>query len=155
MTEEGEARQQAQQASVRSALENASTRIWCGNIASHVTSRTLKSVFSQYGYLLTDVAVFPARIGPLGYAFINFATLDEAVRAYTQLQNSVISSLTGSKQLKMRFKPIAVRAPAACRCWNGLGHAATAGSDTAASARTHVHAVQTSHASKLMQQLRG
>ena len=91
------------------ALDNASTRIWCGNIASHVTSRTLKSVFASYGYLLTDVAVFPARIGPLGYAFINFATLEEAVRAYMQLQNLVISALTGNKQLKMRFKPIAVR----------------------------------------------
>ena len=55
------------------------------------------------------MAVFPARIGPLGYAFINFGTLDEAIRAYTQLQNSVISALTGNKQLKMRFKPIAVR----------------------------------------------
>ena len=64
-------------------------------------------------YVLTDVAVFPARIGPLGYAFINFATLDEAIRAYTQLQNSVISALTGNKQLKMRFKPIAV-IPALC-----------------------------------------
>ena len=76
-----------------------------------MTSRTLKSVFASYGYLLTDVAVFPARIGPLGYAFINFATLDEAVRAYLQLQNLVISALTGNKQLKMRFKPIAVRRP--------------------------------------------
>ena len=62
-------------------------------------------------YVLTDVAVFPARIGPLGYAFINFGSIEEAVRAYGQLQNSVISALTGNKQLKMRFKPIAVRSP--------------------------------------------
>ena len=41
--------QQAQAQAARDALENASTRIWCGNIASHVTSRTLKAVFGQYG----------------------------------------------------------------------------------------------------------
>lgn len=89
-------------------LENASTRIWCGNIASHVTSRTLKTIFASHGYYLTDVAVFPARIGPLGYAFINFPTLDQAVDAFTKLQNTVIPAITASKQLKMRFKPIQV-----------------------------------------------
>lgn len=90
-------------------LANASTRIWLGNIASHVTSRTLKTIFLSHGYVLTDVAVFPARIGPLGYAFINFPTLEQAVDAYTRLQNVVIPAITASKQLKMRFKPIQVQ----------------------------------------------
>ena len=49
---------QQQQQHVRDALANASTRIWCGNIASHVTSRTLKSVFASYGCV--HLACLPA-----------------------------------------------------------------------------------------------
>ena len=81
-----------------------STRIWLGNIAAHVTIRSLHNIFGQYGRL-TDAAVFPARIGPLGYAFVNFSVLENAMRAYDALNNSVIPALTGCKQLKMRFKP--------------------------------------------------
>lgn len=38
---------------------------------------------------LTDAAVFPARIGPLGYAFVKFERLEDAVRAYEALNNTV------------------------------------------------------------------
>jgi RNA recognition motif-containing protein len=71
--------------------------------------RSVRLVFSRYGPL-TDAAVFPARIGPLGYAFVNFEHVADATRAYDALNNSCIPSLTGAKQLKMRFKPAKVRA---------------------------------------------
>lgn len=38
---------------------------------------------------LTDAAVFPARIGPLGYAFVKFERLEDAVRAFETLNNTV------------------------------------------------------------------
>ena len=48
------------------------------------------------------------RIGPLGYAFVNFESVADAARAYDALNNVVVPLLTGTKQLKMRFKPAKV-----------------------------------------------
>ena len=39
--------------------------------------------------MLTDAAVFPARIGPLGYAFVKFERLEDAIRAFEALNNTV------------------------------------------------------------------
>lgn len=61
-------------------------------------------MLGRYGGL-TDAAVFPARIGPLGYAFVKFERLEDAVRAFESLNNTVVPPLSGSKQLKMRYKP--------------------------------------------------
>ena len=83
-----------------------SPRIWLGNIAPTATSKTLQAVLGRFGSL-TDAAVFPARIGPLGYAFVKFAVLEDAVRALDTLNNTVVPPLSGSKQLKMRYKPAA------------------------------------------------
>ena len=85
-------------------MSTPSTRMWLGNIAAHVTIRSLYEVFGRFGRL-TDAAVFPARIGPLGYAFVNFHRVEDAVQAYSALHNTAVPPLTGSKQLKMRFKP--------------------------------------------------
>lgn len=84
-----------------------STRMWLGNIASHVTVEGLFEVFNKFGEL-TDGAVFPARIGPLGYAFLNFRYVEDAVRAYEALNNHCVPSLSASKLLKLRFKPAQV-----------------------------------------------
>ncbi|GAB4821624.1 hypothetical protein N2152v2_008670 [Parachlorella kessleri] len=81
-----------------------SPRIWLGNIAPTATSKSLHAVLSRFG-ALTDAAVFPARIGPLGYAFVKFERLEDAVRAFEALNNTVVPPLSGSKQLKMRYKP--------------------------------------------------
>jgi len=83
-----------------------SPRIWLGNIAPTATSKTLQAVLGRFGSL-TDAAVFPARIGPLGYAFVKFEALEDAVRALETLNNTVVPPLSGSKQLKMRYKPAA------------------------------------------------
>lgn len=83
-----------------------SPRIWLGNIAPAATSKTLQAVLGRFGPL-TDAAVFPARIGPLGYAFVKFEALEDAVRALETLNNTVVPPLSGSKQLKMRYKPAA------------------------------------------------
>lgn len=83
-----------------------SPRIWLGNIAPTATSKTLQAVLGRFGPL-TDAAVFPARIGPLGYAFVKFEALEDAVRALETLNNTVVPPLSGSKQLKMRYKPAA------------------------------------------------
>ncbi|KAK9816753.1 hypothetical protein WJX72_004667 [[Myrmecia] bisecta] len=91
----------------RSPIENEavvpSSRVWLGNIVATATVRSLRAVFSRFGPL-TDAAVFPARIGPLGYAFVNFETVDAAVKAYAALNNGIVPILAGNKQLKMRFK---------------------------------------------------
>ncbi|KAL4856776.1 Flowering time control protein FPA [Chlorella vulgaris] len=81
-----------------------SPRIWLGNIAPTATSRSLHTVLGRFG-VLTDAAVFPARIGPLGYAFVKFERVEDAVHAFEALNNTVVSPLSGSKQLKMRYKP--------------------------------------------------
>lgn len=81
--------------------------MWLGNIASHVTVEGLFEVFNKYGEL-TDGAVFPARIGPLGYAFLNFRYVEDAVRAYEALNNHCVPALSASKLLKLRFKPAQV-----------------------------------------------
>ncbi|KAA6429257.1 MAG: flowering time control FPA-like [Trebouxia sp. A1-2] len=81
-----------------------SNRVWLGNISATATLRSVRSVFSKFGPL-TDAAVFPARIGPLGYAFVNFEKVSDAAGAYQALNNVVLPALTGCKQLKMRFKP--------------------------------------------------
>lgn len=85
-----------------------SNRIWLGNISASASVRSLRTVFSRFGNL-TDAAVFPARIGPLGYAFVNFESVEDGVRAYEALNNEVVPLLTGTKQLKMRFKKPKVR----------------------------------------------
>lgn len=85
-----------------------SNRVWLGNISATATLRSVRSVFSKFGPL-TDAAVFPARIGPLGYAFVNFEKVADAAGAYHALNNVVLPALTGCKQLKMRFKPAKVR----------------------------------------------
>jgi len=84
-----------------------SNRVWLGNISATATLRSVRSVFSKFGPL-TDAAVFPARIGPLGYAFVNFEKVSDAAGAYQALNNVVLPALTGCKQLKMRFKPAKV-----------------------------------------------
>ena len=84
-----------------------SNRVWLGNISATATLRSVRSVFSKFGPL-TDAAVFPARIGPLGYAFVNFEKVSDASGAYQALNNVVLPALTGCKQLKMRFKPAKV-----------------------------------------------
>ena len=81
-----------------------SPRIWLGNIAANARNESLHAVLSRYGPL-TDAAVFPARIGPLGYAFVKFERLDDAKSAVDALNNTVVPLLSGSKQLKMRYKP--------------------------------------------------
>lgn len=94
-----------------------SSRIWLGNIAATATQRCVRQIFGKFGHL-TDAAVFPARIGPLGYAFVNFEQVGHAMRAYDTLNNAVVPLLTGNKQLKMRFKPAKVSAPQPA--WFGL-----------------------------------
>ena len=91
-----------------------SSRIWLGNIAATATQRCVRQIFGKFGHL-TDAAVFPARIGPLGYAFVNFEQVGHAMRAYDMLNNAVVPLLTGNKQLKMRFKPAKVSQPQHCQ----------------------------------------
>jgi len=88
-----------------------SPRIWIGNIAPTATAANLQAVLGRFGPLL-DAAVFPARIGPLGYAFVKFERIEDAVSAYNTLNNAVVPALSGTKQVKMRYKPISEGLPA-------------------------------------------
>ena len=88
-----------------------SPRIWLGNIAPSATAANLQSVLGRFGHLV-DAAVFPARIGPLGYAFVKFERIEDAVNAYNTLNNVVVPALSGTKQVKMRYKPVSEGAPA-------------------------------------------
>ena len=87
-----------------------SPRIWLGNISPTATAANLQSVLGRFGTLV-DAAVFPARIGPLGYAFVKFERVQDAVNAYNTLNNAVVPALSGSKQVKMRYKPVSEGAP--------------------------------------------
>jgi RNA recognition motif-containing protein len=88
-----------------------SPRIWLGNIAPTATAANLQSVLGRFGRLV-DAAVFPARIGPLGYAFVKFERIEDAINAYNTLNNAVVPALSGTKQVKMRYKPVSEGAPA-------------------------------------------
>jgi RNA recognition motif-containing protein len=87
-----------------------SPRIWLGNIAPTATAANLQSVLGRFGPLV-DAAVFPARIGPLGYAFVKFERIEDAINAYNTLNNAVVPALSGTKQVKMRYKPVSEGAP--------------------------------------------
>jgi RNA recognition motif-containing protein len=87
-----------------------SPRIWLGNIAPTATAANLQSVLGRFGRLV-DAAVFPARIGPLGYAFVKFERIEDAINAYNTLNNAVVPALSGTKQVKMRYKPVSEGAP--------------------------------------------
>ena len=87
-----------------------SPRIWLGNIAPTATAANLQSVLGRFGRLV-DAAVFPARIGPLGYAFVKFEKIEDAINAYNTLNNAVVPALSGTKQVKMRYKPVSEGAP--------------------------------------------
>eukprot|EP00803_Ostreobium_quekettii_P006304 evm.model.scf_1230.2 EVM.evm.TU.scf_1230.2 scf_1230:33987-46976(-) len=93
-----------------------SNRVWLGNISPNANVSSIRSVFAKFGPI-TDVAVFPARIGPLGYAFVNFEKVADAVESYNTLNNVIVPTLTAAKQLKMRFKP----AREACARWQQNG----------------------------------
>ena len=80
-----------------------SPRLWLGNVAPEASSATLHAVLGQFGELI-DAAVFPARVGPLGYAFVRFENINDAIEAYRALNNTIVPALSGSKQLKMRYK---------------------------------------------------
>ena len=87
-----------------------SPRIWLGNIAPTATAANLQAVLGRFGRLV-DAAVFPARIGPLGYAFVKFERIEDATNAYNTLNNAVVPALSGTKQVKMRYKPVSEGAP--------------------------------------------
>ena len=44
-----------------------SGRVWLGNISAFATVKSVRDTFAPYGPL-TDAAVFPAKVGPSGYA---------------------------------------------------------------------------------------
>ncbi len=72
------------------------------------TQRCVRQIFGKFGHL-TDAAVFPARIGPLGYAFVNFEQVAHAMRGVRHAQQRCGPPCSrGNKQLKMRFKPAKV-----------------------------------------------
>jgi len=87
-----------------------SPRIWLGNIAPTATAANLQAVLGRFGPLV-DAAVFPARIGPLGYAFVKFEKIEDAINAYNTLNNAVVPALSGTKQVKMRYKPVSEGMP--------------------------------------------
>eukprot|EP00890_Picochlorum_soloecismus_P000877 jgi/Picsp_1/1790/NSC_05260-R1_flowering time control protein fpa len=87
-----------------------SPRIWLGNIAPTATAANLQAVLGRFGPLV-DAAVFPARIGPLGYAFVKFEKIEDAISAYNTLNNAVVPALSGTKQVKMRYKPVSEGMP--------------------------------------------
>jgi RNA recognition motif-containing protein len=87
-----------------------SPRIWLGNIAPTATAANLQAVLGRFGPLV-DAAVFPARIGPLGYAFVKFEKIEDAINAFNTLNNAVVPALSGTKQVKMRYKPVSEGMP--------------------------------------------
>lgn len=68
--------------------------MWLGNLTAGVTPKMLRDLFGQYGPVV-DAAVFPGRIGPLGFAFLNFERVQDASDAYDALNNVVVAAITG------------------------------------------------------------
>lgn len=81
-----------------------SPRLWLGNISNQVTAAAVRAAFDGFGTVI-DAAAFPARIGPLGYAIVVFDKVEDAARAVASKNNRPDPLLSGSRPLKMRYKP--------------------------------------------------
>ncbi len=77
-----------------------SKHLWLGNLSTKLPRAVLKAVFEHFG-AVEDVVTFPGRM----YAFVNFKSPEDAVRAAQALNDREVPPLTGNRRLVVKFRP--------------------------------------------------
>lgn len=84
-----------------------------GGIDGGASAETVRAVFGRYGAIY-DYELQPAthekgRTDQWG--FVNFKKISDASRAFEALSGEVIPELTGTRKLKLQFRPVDTRRP--------------------------------------------
>ncbi|KAL4436566.1 hypothetical protein ABPG75_003705 [Micractinium tetrahymenae] len=84
------------------------TKLWMGGIDGTASAETVRAVFGRFGpiydYELQPATHEKGRTDQWG--FVNFKRLGDATRAYQALVGEVIPELTGTRKLKLQFRPV-------------------------------------------------
>ncbi|KAL9128544.1 MAG: hypothetical protein Q9217_002809 [Psora testacea] len=87
-------------------------RLYIGNLAYATTEGDLKSFFTGYAVETTSIPTNPRTTRPVGYAFVDLSTADEAQKAITDLSGKVILERKVSVQLARKPETAAEKAAA-------------------------------------------
>ncbi|GMH36204.1 hypothetical protein BSKO_04072 [Bryopsis sp. KO-2023] len=93
-----------------------SRHLWLGNISLRPSKTVLFSLFSRYGPV-ESVRIFPGKT----FAFVNFQQATHAARAKEALDAEVVSAISGTKPLVVRFQREGSGPPAWFRVNNRRG----------------------------------
>lgn len=96
-------------------------RLYIGNLAYATTEGELKEFFKTYTIESVSIPVNPRSHCPVGYAFVDLATPNEAQSAITELSGKEILSRKVSVQLARKPEPAEAREGAANDAENGSG----------------------------------
>ncbi|PSC68073.1 Ataxin-2 binding isoform F [Micractinium conductrix] len=96
-----------------SASADPTTKLWMGGIDGSASADTVRGVFGRFGpiydYELQPATHEKGRTDQWG--FVNYKRLSDANRAYEALVGEVIPELTGTRKLKLQFRPVDTRRP--------------------------------------------
>ncbi|KAL8853651.1 MAG: hypothetical protein Q9221_001462 [Calogaya cf. arnoldii] len=95
-------------------------RLYIGNLAYATSEGTLKEFFTGYSVQTTSIPTNPRTARPVGYAFVDMTTADEAQRAITELSGKEIMDRKVSVQLARKPETAADKADAAASGGEGV-----------------------------------
>ncbi|KAL8725808.1 MAG: hypothetical protein Q9181_006274 [Wetmoreana brouardii] len=88
-------------------------RLYIGNLAYATTEGALKEFFTGYSIETTSIPTNPRTTRPVGYAFVDLSTAEEAQKAITELSGKEILDRKVSVQLARKPETAAEKAEAA------------------------------------------
>ncbi|KAI4138920.1 MAG: hypothetical protein LQ341_004449 [Variospora aurantia] len=95
-------------------------RLYIGNLAYATTEGALKEFFAGYSIESTSIPTNPRTTRPVGYAFVDLSTADEAQKAITELSGKDILERKVSVQLARKPETAAEKAEAAASGGEGV-----------------------------------
>ncbi|KAI4128872.1 MAG: hypothetical protein LQ338_002501 [Usnochroma carphineum] len=95
-------------------------RLYIGNLAYATTEGALKEFFTGYSIESTSIPTNPRTTRPVGYAFVDLSTADEAQKAITELSGKEILDRKVSVQLARKPETAAEKAEAAASGGEGV-----------------------------------
>ncbi|KAK4692821.1 hypothetical protein P7C71_g4460, partial [Lecanoromycetidae sp. Uapishka_2] len=96
-------------------------RLYIGNLAYATTEGELKEFFTGYSVETTSIPTNPRTTRPVGYAFVDLSTADEAQKAITELAGKFILERKVSVQLARKPETAAEKQAAAASGAEGSG----------------------------------
>ncbi|KAL8932828.1 MAG: hypothetical protein Q9211_006109 [Gyalolechia sp. 1 TL-2023] len=95
-------------------------RLYIGNLAYATTEGALKEFFTGYSIETTSIPTNPRTTRPVGYAFVDLSTADEAQKAISELSGKEILERKVSVQLARKPETAAEKAEAAASGGEGV-----------------------------------